>query len=100
MPLHLTTGVPGAGKTLYTVSKVLLPMVGQTISHEGREVPRRLMIGGIRDLLIEHEIIDVPTVDPEGYKDEWSGQRREPGDPPLGCHTVQTIGGCGACQVT
>lgn len=83
MPLHLTTGVPGAGKTLYTVSKVLAPMVGQTISYQGRDVPCRLMIGGIPDLLIEHEIIDVPTVDPEGYKDEWGSMRREPGDEPL-----------------
>lgn len=83
MPIHLTTGVPGAGKTLYTVSKVLAPMVGQKIKYLGREVRRRLMIGGIPDLLIEHEIIDVPTVDPEGYKDEWTSMRREPGDEPL-----------------
>jgi zona occludens toxin len=83
MPIHLTTGVPGAGKTLYTVSKVLLPMVGQTLEYQGRAVPRRLMIGGIPDLLIEHDIIDVPTVDPEGYKDEWTSMRREPGDAPL-----------------
>jgi len=83
MPIHLTTGVPGAGKTLYTVAKVLRPMVGETLEYQGRQVPRRLMIGGIPDLLIEHEPIDVPTIDPESYRDEWSSMKRDPGDPAL-----------------
>ncbi|MGC4062571.1 MAG: zonular occludens toxin domain-containing protein [Aquabacterium sp.] len=41
------------------------------------------MIGGIRDLLLEHEPIDVPVCDPESYKDEWTSYRREPGEAPL-----------------
>nr|DAU36214.1 MAG TPA: zonular occludens toxin [Inoviridae sp.] len=83
MPIHLTTGVPGAGKTLYTVAKVLRPMVGETLEYQGKHVPRRLMIGGIPDLLLEHEPIDVQTIDPESYRDEWSSMRRDPGEPAL-----------------
>lgn len=83
MPIHLTTGVPGAGKTLYTVAKVLRPMVGETLEYQGKHVPRRLMIGGIPDLLLEHEPIDVQTIDPESYRDEWSTMKRDPGEPAL-----------------
>lgn len=79
--IDLVTGVPGAGKTLYTVSKLVAPMVGRTIEHEGKTVPRRLMIGGIRDLLLPHELVYVPEVNPESYRDEWTDVDREPGEP-------------------
>lgn len=83
MAIHLTTGVPGAGKTLYTVSQVLLPLCDAPIDINGSMVNRRLMIGGIPDLLIEHEIIEVPQVNQDEYKDEWTAYAREPGTPPL-----------------
>lgn len=83
MALYLTTGVPGAGKTLYTVAKVLPDIAAQTFEYQGQVVQRRLMIGGIPDLLLEHDIIDVPVFDPESYRDDWSSMRRDPGDAPL-----------------
>lgn len=83
MPLYLTTGVPGAGKTLYTVAKALPDIAAQTFEYQGRTIKRRLMVGGIPDLLIEHDLIDVPVFDPESYRDDWSSMRRDPGDPPL-----------------
>lgn len=83
MALYLTTGVPGAGKTLYTVAKVLPDIAAQTFEYQGQTIQRRLMIGGIPDLLLEHELIDVPVFDPESYKDDWASMRRDPGDAPL-----------------
>lgn len=83
MALYLTTGVPGAGKTLYTVSKVLPEIAAQRFEYQGRETKRRLMVGGIPELLIEHEVIDVPVFDPESNRDDWGSMRRDPGDPPL-----------------
>lgn len=83
MSLYLTTGVPGAGKTLYTVANVLPEIAAQTFEYQGQTIQRRLMVGGIPDLLLEHNIIDVPVFDPESYRDDWSSMRRDPGDPPL-----------------
>jgi len=80
MPIGLTTGVPGAGKSLYTVSEVLPGYLKQTIDGDK---PRRLMIGGIPELLLAHEPITVPSVDPETYRDPWADHVREPGDPAL-----------------
>lgn len=81
MPIGLTTGVPGAGKTLYTVSEVLKRLVGATAEVEGRAVPRRLCIAGIPDLLLPHELVESRKVPPEGYTDPWGGVLRSPGDP-------------------
>jgi len=83
MALYLTTGVPGAGKTLYTVAKALPAIQAQEFEYQGSKMQRRLMVGGIPNLLLEHELIDVPVVDVETYKDEWSSMRRDPGDAPL-----------------
>lgn len=82
MPIDLTTGVPGAGKTLFTVSEVLRPLVGTTISYSGRDIPRRLMIGGVPDLLLQHELVEVPVVQGDDYRDDWSSIDRRPGDAP------------------
>jgi zona occludens toxin len=84
----LVTGLNGHGKTLYAVSEKLRPLIGKKLkytNHEGLEVEveRRLMIGGIKDLLIPHQIIDVPRIDPEQWRDDWAGERREPGQPAL-----------------
>lgn len=59
--ITLETGVPGAGKTLYCVDKLLLPMVGATVKHENSdgqlvEIPR-IIYTNINGLLLEHEKI-------------------------------------------
>ncbi|MDH6594340.1 zona occludens toxin [Variovorax sp. TBS-050B] len=59
--ITVITGTPGAGKTLYTVSKLLLSLVGTTIKQEvdGEvvEYPRTIYTN-IRGLMIDHELID------------------------------------------
>lgn len=88
MGITLVTGTPGAGKSLYAVSE-LLPKwqkesIPNLVNEDGSPVPRRLCVGGIRDLLLDHDLIDVPRIlDWDGYKDEWSAQVREPGSDPL-----------------
>ncbi|REW28096.1 hypothetical protein DSK63_07840, partial [Mycobacterium tuberculosis] len=59
--ITLITGTPGAGKTLYTISKLLLSLVGTTVKQEvdgeTREYPRTIYTN-IRGLMIDHEFID------------------------------------------
>ena len=59
--ITLITGTPGAGKTLYTISKLLLGLVGTTVKQEvdgeTREYPRTIYTN-IRGLMIDHEFID------------------------------------------
>lgn len=53
MGVHsLVTGLNGAGKTLYTVATKLRDVPKQTIEYRGEQIKRRLVVGGIRDLLI------------------------------------------------
>lgn len=59
--ITLETGVPGAGKTLYCVDKLLMPMVGATVKHENEdgqivEIPR-VIYSNINGLRLEHEKI-------------------------------------------
>lgn len=91
MAIELTTGVPGAGKTLYTVSEVLRPLAASTVEIEGRAVPRRLCIAGIPDLLIAHELVEAKQVPPEGYTDPWGDLIRRPGEPPVTWAKQQTL---------
>lgn len=56
------TGAPGSGKTLYTISKLLQPLVGTTVKQETDdgltvELPRTIYTN-IKGLLIDHELID------------------------------------------
>lgn len=83
MGVHeLVVGLNGAGKTLYTVSQKLRPLVGTTIPNgKGGEAPVRLVVGGIRELLLDHDLMEVPELDPEGYKDVWAHCERAPGSP-------------------
>lgn len=60
--ITIISGTPGAGKTLYTIEKLLLPMVGKTI--EGKDangepvvIPRTIYTN-INGLQVEHELID------------------------------------------
>lgn len=59
--ITIITGTPGAGKTLYCISKLLLPLVGTTVKQEvdGEvvEYPRTIYTN-IKGLLIDHELID------------------------------------------
>lgn len=59
--ITLITGTPGAGKTLYAISKLLRELVGsviKSVDEQGREVetPRRILTN-IPRLLLEHELI-------------------------------------------
>jgi zona occludens toxin len=59
--ITIITGTPGAGKTLYAISKLLLGLVGtsvkQEVDGEVVEYPRTIYTN-IRGLLIDHELID------------------------------------------
>lgn len=84
MPITLITGTPGAGKTLYGVSKALPALAAEVLrAADGAEIKRRLCVGGVRDLLIDHEPVDVPQIEWDSYRDEWSSMERLPGTPPL-----------------
>ena len=59
--ITLETGVPGAGKTLYCVDKLLRPLVGATVKHENSdgevvEIPRTIYTN-INGLLLDHQKI-------------------------------------------
>ncbi len=59
--ITIITGTPGAGKTLYTVDKLLRNMVGTTIKRkvDGVEVEeKRIIYSNINGLLLDHEQID------------------------------------------
>lgn len=87
MGIHeLTLGLNGSGKTLVTVATKLLPLVGKKIEYETsggqkRSVDVRLVVGGVRDLLVPHELMEVPEIDPESFVDEWGPVKRDPGAP-------------------
>ncbi len=59
--ITIITGTPGAGKTLYAISKLLLPLIGTTIKQEVDgvlvEYPVKIYTN-IRGLMIDHELID------------------------------------------
>lgn len=84
MAVHtLVTGVPGAGKTLYTLAELVRPMVGKTIEHEDKTITRRIVVGNVRDLLLPHEPMTIPSVNPEEFREPHPDLTREPGEPPL-----------------
>lgn len=70
--ITVITGTPGAGKTLYAISKLLLQLVNSTVTKvndDGQkvEIPRRIFTN-IKGLLIEHELIE------EGGRWTYQGQ--------------------------
>jgi zona occludens toxin len=89
--IRLVTGVPGAGKTLYAVAKIALPMVNdRQRDNRGRVLPRRLVVGGVADLLVPHVPVDVPRLDQEQMMlscggESWAPETQErlPGAKPL-----------------
>lgn len=60
--ITLLTGQPGGGKTLFTVSQLLRPLLGTFVEYEdddGQMVKAsRTIFSNIRGLLLEHEFID------------------------------------------
>lgn len=60
--ITLLTGLPGGGKTLLTVSKLLMPLIGATETWENDDgemvTTKRVIYTNIRGLLLDHEFID------------------------------------------
>lgn len=62
MTITVVTGTPGAGKTLYTIEKLILPEIGKVIKgidEDGNpyEVARKIYTN-VNGLLLEHELIE------------------------------------------
>ena len=74
--ITVITGTPGAGKTLYTIEKLLLPLVGSTISQQSEDgvvtTHPRTIYTNINGLLLDHELID--GGDKQGLRDwhKWA----------------------------
>lgn len=73
--ITIITGTPGAGKTLYAIEKLLLPLVGTHITQEVDGVTTihpRTIYTNINGLQIDHELID--GGDNQGLKDwhKWA----------------------------
>lgn len=69
--ITIITGTPGAGKTLYTIEKLLLPLIGTTVAGTDAngqpvEVPRTVYTN-INGLQVDHELID--GGDTQGLRD-------------------------------
>lgn len=59
--ITIITGTPGAGKTLYTVDKLLQPLIGTTVKQEvdGEVIEHpRTIYTNINGLMLDHEKID------------------------------------------
>lgn len=89
MAIALVTGTPGAGKTLYSLAVFLVTWLKSLFGPDGQEIKRRLCAGNIRDLLLDHELVEVPRIrdwdawakDPEVL--QWVKVERLPGSPPV-----------------
>lgn len=55
--IYLVTGSPGAGKSLYAVSKLVQELAAQKIEIEGKETSRRIVVDNIPNLLLDHELM-------------------------------------------
>jgi zona occludens toxin len=54
--IYLITGVPGSGKSLYAVGKLLQELLKQEVQHDdGTTYKRRLVVDNIPNLLLPHE---------------------------------------------
>lgn len=78
--ITIITGTPGAGKTLYTIAKLIKSVLGTTVTRtldDGtkEEIPRRV-VTNINGLLLDHELIDAS---PEQGLNGWHTWAK-PGD--------------------
>jgi zona occludens toxin len=56
--IYLITGVPGSGKTLYAVSTLVKKLLAETVNDKkGQPIARRLVVDGVPDLIIPHEVM-------------------------------------------
>jgi zona occludens toxin len=56
--IYLITGTPGSGKTLYAVSTTLQKLAAEEITTpDGEIIKRRLVVDGIRALLLPHDLM-------------------------------------------
>lgn len=62
--IYLITGVPGSGKTLYAVSTLVQKLLAQKLRHRGKDLQRRLVVDGVPDLILPHELM-APLVEDE-----------------------------------
>lgn len=60
--ITLITGAPGSGKTLYTIDKLMRPLVGTSVSgqdDDGNQVKyERVIYSNINGLLLDHQAVD------------------------------------------
>lgn len=74
--ITIITGTPGAGKTLYAISKLITPLIGATVSGrdvDGKEITvERKIFTNINGALFDHELID--GGDNQGLRDwhKWA----------------------------
>ena len=65
--IYLITGVPGSGKTLYAISTLVKKLMSERPKgRDGKEIDRRLLIDGVPDLLIPHEVLPPLIEDDKG----------------------------------
>ena len=67
--IYLITGVPGSGKTLYAVSTLVKQLAAEKVKDKkGNERSRRVLVDGIPDLLIPHDVMATITEDDKGVQ--------------------------------
>lgn len=85
MSLTLVTGVPGSGKTLYSIEKLLQPLLGATVTRNledgtTEEIPRTIYTN-INGLQLDHELIDFTGIwSQSGGKWQHITDPKRPGD--------------------
>lgn len=65
--IYLITGVPGSGKTLYAVSTLVQKLAAEKVKDKhGVEFTRRVVVDGIPNLLLPHEVMTELVEDDKG----------------------------------
>lgn len=87
MTIEIITGSPGAGKTTFAVWKRLRSEVGrELVTDDGTIVKRRVIVSGIRGLLLEHERVPHRLTADEPKQelvDFWNEMRADMPDEPV-----------------
>lgn len=65
--IYLITGVPGSGKTLYAVSTLVKTIADEVVTlKDGHQKKRRLVVDGVKGLLLEHDMMAPGVQDADG----------------------------------
>lgn len=64
--IYLITGVPGSGKTLYAVSTLVQKLAAEKLVKRGKRLDRRVVVDGIPDLAIPHQLMGPVDEDEKG----------------------------------